>query len=82
MNDFSPQKVVGMKNYPYFCGELLNENIMEQNVKPARNGMATAAGPMIITDEETRRFFTDSNGCHHTVVFLDKDSGERRFGRW
>ena len=31
-------------------------------------------------DEETRKFFTDSDGIHHSVVFTNPDTGERRFG--
>ncbi|MCR5817906.1 MAG: hypothetical protein K6F89_02245 [Prevotella sp.] len=46
-----------------------------------RNGVATG-GAMIITNEEARKLFTDSEGRHHTVVFLDQDTGECRFGRW
>ncbi len=55
--------------------------IMERNYEPARNGIAICEGPMIITDEETRKAFTDSDGVLHSVVFIDPDTGERRFGR-
>ena len=49
-------------------------------VKPALNRTVRCEGPMIIEDEETRKFFTDDDGVYHSVVFTDPDTGERRFG--
>lgn len=54
---------------------------MEQNVKPARCGVAREIGAVNFEeDEETRQYFTDGNGVHHSVVFVHTDTGERRFG--
>ena len=46
----------------------------------ARNGVAMT-DEIKWLDEEARKFFTDSEGRVHSVVFTDPDTGERRFGR-
>lgn len=45
------------------------------------NGVRIAVGEIQWTDEEAKKLFTDSDGRVHGVVFLDPDTGERRFGR-
>ena len=83
-----------MKNYPYIRSvKLLKSETMEQNFNnmPCHCGVAQVVGvalnrtiqcegPMTITDEETRKHFTDDNGVLHSVVFIDPNTGERRFG--
>ena len=54
---------------------------MEQSINTARNGVAIAVGEIRFTDEEERKLFTDSEGRVHSVVFIDPNTGERRFGR-
>ena len=59
--------------------------IMEQSINngPGHCGVAQVVGTTNFEeDEETRQFFTDSDGVHHTVVFTDPVTGERRFGGW
>jgi hypothetical protein len=51
------------------------------NSGPCHCGVAQVIGSINFEeDEETRQFFTDSDGVHHTVVFTDPNTGERRFG--
>lgn len=70
-----------MKNYPYIRSvKLLKSETMEQNYGPALNRTVQCDGPMTITDEETRKHFTDDNGKLHSVVFINPNTGERRFG--
>ena len=52
---------------------------MEQNVKPARNGVARSVGEIKWTNEEVRKMFTDSNGRTYTAVFIDPDTGKPIF---
>lgn len=56
---------------------------MERRVNsgPCHCGVVQVIGSINFEeDEETRKFFTDSDGVHHTVVFTDPNTGERRFG--
>ena len=56
---------------------------MEQrmNSGPSHCGVAQVIGSISFEeDEETRKFFTDSDGVHHTIVFTDPNTDERRFG--
>ena len=54
---------------------------MERNFEPARCGVAQEIGAVNFEeDEETRKYFTDGNGVHHSVVFVNTHTGERRFG--
>ena len=48
--------------------------------KVSRNGVCRPVGEIEWTDEETKNYFTDSDGRVHSVVFVDPDTGERCFG--